>query len=88
MTSNDGYFIFDDLDIVSIFPGKIKDNYITDLISIFIGYSYYSIGSIDGITTTYYNYGNVVKSIYDDTSKTYTGFKPVTTAYPIEILYI
>ena len=68
---------------------EIKDTPIIDLISIFIGYSYYVIGGISGSTTiNLYYYGKVVKSIYDDTSKTYTGFKPVTAAYPIEILYI
>lgn len=89
MSYDDGSFNFDNLHVVSVFPGKIKDNPIIDLISIFIGYSYYVIGGISGtITTNLYYYGKVVKSIYDDTSKTYTGFKPVTAAYPIEILYI
>ena len=90
MTDNTGYFILDDLHIVSIFPGKIKDGHIIDLISIFVGYSFYMISdNINGNTIiNQYCYGKVVKSIYDDTSKTYTGFESVTVAYPIEILYI
>ena len=90
MTDNTGYFTFDDLHIVSIFPGEIKDGPIIDLISIFVGYSFYAIGSSNSNNTiiNQYYYGKVVKPVYDDTSKIYTGFKPVTVAYPIEILYI
>lgn len=88
MTDNTGYFTFDDLHIVSIFPGRNIDDRIIDLISIFIGYSVYMIGSGDNIIINQYCYGKVVKSIYDDTSKTYIGFESVTVAYPIEILYI
>lgn len=89
MSCDDGSFSFDNLYVVSVFLGKIKDTPIIDLISIFICYSYYVIGGISGSTTiNLYYYGKVVKSIYDDTSKIYTCFKPVTAAYPIEILYI
>lgn len=90
MTDNTGYFAFDDdLHIVSIFLGKNKDIYITDLISIFVGYSTYMIGNTSGnAIINQYCYCKVVKSVYDDTSKTYTGFESVTVAYPVEILYI
>lgn len=88
MTDNTGYFRFDDLHIVSIFPGEIKDGPIIDLISIFVGYSFYVIGSSNNTIINKHYYCKVVKPVYDDTSKTYTGFESVTVAYPIEILYI
>ena len=88
MTDNTGYFRFDDLHIVSIFPGINIDDRIIDLISIFIGYSIYMIDIGDNAIINQYCYGKVVKSIYDDTSKTYTGFESVIVAYPVEILYI
>lgn len=88
MTDNTGYFRFDDLHIVSIFPGEIKDGPIIDLISIFVSYSFYAIGSSNNTIINQYYYCKVVKPVYDNTSKTYTGFESVTVAYPIEILYI
>lgn len=84
MSYDDGSFGFNNLNVVSVFPGKVEDDNHIGSILIFIDYSciYSSLGKI-------YNYsGHIVKAIYDNNNKNYTSIKSVNAAYPVEILYI
>lgn len=88
MSYDDGSFTIDDVHVVSVFPGKIENIRNIDLISIFIWYTLWW-DDINGIATRQYLYsGQVMRAIYDTTSKTYTCFESVSVAYPVEILYI
>ena len=84
MSYSDGSFGFDNLNVVSVFPGKIEDDDHIGAILIFITYS--RIISTLGSIYTYS--GHVMEAIYNNNSKNYTSIKSVNAAYPIEILYI
>lgn len=92
---SDGSFGFDDLNVVSLFPGKVQDDNHLGSIFIFANYSKIvtAIGNLGGNNTNItskiiYTYdGMVMQAVYNNSNKSYT-IKPVTIAYPIEILYI
>ena len=85
MSYDDGSFGFDDLNVVSVFPGKVVDDDHTGSILIFIDYGWV----LSSIGPKLYTYsGHVVKAIYDSNNNNYTSIKSVNAAYPIEILYI
>lgn len=84
MSYEDGSFGFDNLYVVSVFPGKVEDDDHDGYILIFIQYGriYVSLSKL------YIYSGQVVKAIYDSNNKNYTSIKSVNVAYPVEILYI
>lgn len=86
MSYEDGSFGFDNLNVVSVFPGKVKDDNHIGSILIFIDYGWVA-SSIAGSKFYIYN-GHVVKAIYDSNNKNYTSIESVNVAYPVEILYI
>lgn len=77
MSYDDGSFGFDNLNVVSVFPGKVNDNNHIGSILIFVNYSLV-VSSITG--SKFY--------IYNSNNKNYTSIKSVNVAYPVEILYI
>ena len=84
MSYEDGSFGFDNLHVVSVFPGKVEDDYHDGYILIFIQY-----GSIYiHFDKSYIYSGQVVKAIYNSNNKNYTSIESVKVAYPVEILYI
>ena len=85
MSYEDGSFGFDNLYVVSVFPGKVEDDYHDGYILIFIQYGriYSSI-----LGKSYIYSGQVVKAIYNSNNKNYTSIESVKVAYPVEILYI
>ena len=84
MSYNDGSFGIDDLYVVSVFPGKVKDDDHIGNILIFIQYGYVYIN-----TSKIYLYsGLVMNAIYNSINKNYTSIESVKVAYPVEILYI
>lgn len=83
MSYEDGSFGFDNLYVVSVFPGKVEDDDHDGYILIFIQY-----GRIYSLSKLYIYSGQVVKAIYDSNNKNYTSIKSVNVAYPVEILYI
>lgn len=87
---SDGSFGFKDLYVVSVFPGKIQNQDANHTGHIIIFVNYYYIDSIIGTTNDrLFAYdGRVMNAIYNSSTKSYTSIKPVTVAYPVEILYI
>lgn len=86
MSYDDGSFGFNNLYVVSVFPGKVEDDDHDGYILIFINYSW-AASSIVGSKFYIYN-GQVVEAIYNSNNKNYTSIKSVNVAYPVEILYI
>lgn len=84
MSYEDGSFGFDNLYVVSVFPGKVEDDDHDGCILIFIEYCsiYVSLSKL------YIYSGQVVKAIYNSNNKNYTSIESVKVAYPVEILYI
>lgn len=84
MSYEDGSFGFDNLYVVSVFPGKVEDDDHDGCILIFIEYGriYVSLSKL------YIYSGQVVKAIYNSNNKNYTSIESVKVAYPVEILYI
>lgn len=84
MSYDDGSFGFDNLNVVSVFPGKVEDDDHDGCILIFIQYGriYVSLSKL------YIYSGQVVKAIYNSNNKNYTSIESVKVAYPVEILYI
>lgn len=84
MSYNDGSFGFDNLYVVSVFPGKVEDDDHDGYILIFIQYGRIYIH----FDKSYIYSGQVVKAIYNSNNKNYTSIESVKVAYPVEILYI
>lgn len=84
MSYDDGSFGFDNLNVVSVFPEKVEDDYHDGHILIFIKY-----GRIySGFGKLYTYSGQVVNAIYNSNNKNYIGIELVKIAYHVEILYI
>ena len=84
MSYEDGSFGFDNLHVVSVFPGKVEDDDHDGYILILIQY-----GCIySGFGKLYTYSGQVVNAIYNSNNKNYIGIELVKIAYPVEILYI
>lgn len=84
MSYEDGSFGFDNLYVVSVFPGKVEDDDHDGCILIFIEYGRMYVN----LSKLYIYSGQVVKAIYNSNNKNYTSIESVKVAYPVEILYI
>ena len=79
MSYNDGSFGIDDLYVVSVFPGKVKDDDHIGNIFIFIQYGYAYIN-----TRKIYLYsGCVMNAIYNSINKNYTSMIELYKTYII-----